>query len=177
MKSSSRQSRILQYKLSYVYEGVEHRLNMELDLQSFFGLHVHICTHWLRPRHPLPPPHSHAFGLIYEGAIGQPRQTTSLCDPLSQRKVQAYATACRPKSQQKYRNGAVCYNQQTDVGRGSRGVYLLGWERICSGGILSEPHQSDRASIYKIKVKNVNKKRMATARRLIFFGISQGIHC
>jgi hypothetical protein len=29
----------------------------------------------------------------------------------------------------------------------------------------------------KIKLKNDNKKRMATARRLIFFGISQGIHC
>jgi hypothetical protein len=29
----------------------------------------------------------------------------------------------------------------------------------------------------KIKLKNVNKKRMATARRLIFFGISQGIRC
>jgi hypothetical protein len=31
----------------------------------------------------------------------------------------------------------------------------------------------------KIKLKYVNKKRMATARtrRLIFFGISQGIHC
>jgi hypothetical protein len=29
----------------------------------------------------------------------------------------------------------------------------------------------------KIKLKNVNKKRMATARRLIFSGISQGIHC
>jgi hypothetical protein len=29
----------------------------------------------------------------------------------------------------------------------------------------------------KIKLKNVNKKRMATARRLIFFGISQGVHC
>jgi hypothetical protein len=29
----------------------------------------------------------------------------------------------------------------------------------------------------KIKLKNVIKKRMATARRLIFFGISQGIHC
>ncbi len=28
----------------------------------------------------------------------------------------------------------------------------------------------------KIKLKNVNKKRMATARRLIFSGISQGIH-
>jgi hypothetical protein len=27
-------------------------------------------------------PHPPAFGLIYEGAIGQPRQTTSLCDPL-----------------------------------------------------------------------------------------------
>jgi hypothetical protein len=29
---------------------------------------------------PQPPPP--AFGLIYEGAIGQPRYTTSLCDPL-----------------------------------------------------------------------------------------------
>jgi intraflagellar transport protein 122 len=29
----------------------------------------------------------------------------------------------------------------------------------------------------KIELKHVNKKRMATARRLIFFGISQGIHC
>ncbi len=52
---------------------------MQLDLQSLFGLHVHSCTHWLRPRNPPPPP---AFGLIYEGAIGQPRQTTSLYDPL-----------------------------------------------------------------------------------------------
>jgi hypothetical protein len=52
---------------------LNHRLNMELDLQSLFGLHVHSCTHWLRPRNPLPPP---AFGLIYEGAIGQPIQTT-----------------------------------------------------------------------------------------------------
>ncbi len=52
---------------------------MELDLQSLFGLHVHVhsCSHRLRPRNPPP-----AFGLIYEGAIGQPRQTTSLCDPL-----------------------------------------------------------------------------------------------
>ncbi len=31
-----------------------HRLNMELDLQSLFGLHVHSCTHRLRPR--IPPP-------------------------------------------------------------------------------------------------------------------------
>jgi hypothetical protein len=31
---------------------------------------VYSCAHWLRPRNsPLPP----AFGLIYEGAIGQPR--------------------------------------------------------------------------------------------------------
>ncbi len=29
----------------------------------------------------------------------------------------------------------------------------------------------------KIKVKSMYKKRMATARRLIFFGISQGVHC
>jgi hypothetical protein len=44
----------------------DHRLKMELDLQSSFGLHVHSCTHW----HPPPSP---AFGLIYEGAMGQPR--------------------------------------------------------------------------------------------------------
>jgi hypothetical protein len=29
---------------------MKHRLNMEVDLQSLFGLHVHSCTHWLRPR-------------------------------------------------------------------------------------------------------------------------------
>jgi hypothetical protein len=47
-----------------------HRLNMEVDLQSLFGLHVHSCTHWLRPLNPTRLP---AVGLIYEGAIGQPR--------------------------------------------------------------------------------------------------------
>jgi hypothetical protein len=27
------------------------------DLQNLFGLHMHSCTHWLRPRNsPLPPP-------------------------------------------------------------------------------------------------------------------------
>jgi hypothetical protein len=66
------------------------------DLQSLFGLHVHSCSHWVRPRNPPPPPRiwapvysctqwlrlrnpslplPPAFGLIYEGAIaiGQPR--------------------------------------------------------------------------------------------------------
>jgi hypothetical protein len=33
------------------------RLNIELDLQSLFGLHVHSCNHWLRPpQHPPPLP-------------------------------------------------------------------------------------------------------------------------
>ncbi len=35
--------------------GLSHRLNMELDLQSLFGLHVHSCTYWLRPRNHPPP--------------------------------------------------------------------------------------------------------------------------
>ncbi len=55
---------------------------MKLDLQSLFGLHMHSCTHWLRPCNP-PSSRPPAFGLIYEGAIGQPRQMTSLCDPLA----------------------------------------------------------------------------------------------
>jgi hypothetical protein len=47
-----------------------------------FGNHVHSCTHWLRPRKPPAP----ALGLLYEGAIGQPRWTTSLCDPCGGRR-------------------------------------------------------------------------------------------
>jgi hypothetical protein len=47
--------------------GRGHRLNMELDLQSLFGLHVPSCTYWPRPRNP-PPPH---LGSLYEGVIGQ----------------------------------------------------------------------------------------------------------
>ncbi len=45
---------------------------MELDLQSLFGLlPVYSCTHFGSDRAtpPLPP----TFGLIYDGAIGQPR--------------------------------------------------------------------------------------------------------
>ncbi len=41
-------------------DGTDHRLNMELDLQNLFGIHVHSCTHyhWLRPNKPqLPPAH------------------------------------------------------------------------------------------------------------------------
>jgi hypothetical protein len=36
--------------------GLYHRLNIDLDLQSLFGLHVYSCTHWLTPRTPYPPP-------------------------------------------------------------------------------------------------------------------------
>ncbi len=54
--------------------GGDHRLNMELDLQSLFGLPVHSCTHWLRPPQP-PYPHplylgSHTKALL----VSQERQ-------------------------------------------------------------------------------------------------------
>jgi len=55
-----------------VNKSTPYRLNMELDLQSLVWIHVHSCTHWLRPRN-LPPPSPLAFGLIYEGTSGQPR--------------------------------------------------------------------------------------------------------
>ncbi len=48
---------------------------MELDLQSLFEL-LCTATHWLRPRSSPPPP---AFGLIYEGAIGQPTEYIFHC--------------------------------------------------------------------------------------------------
>ena len=47
-----------------------HRLNMELDLQSLFGL---LCTAVLIGWDPATSPLPAAFGLIYEGAIGLPR--------------------------------------------------------------------------------------------------------
>ena len=37
-----------------LFKGRNHRLNMELDLQNLFGLHV-TCSLWLRPRNPLFP--------------------------------------------------------------------------------------------------------------------------
>jgi hypothetical protein len=39
------------------------------------------CTHWLR-LHPATPHFPPIVGLVYEGAIGQQRKTTSLCNPL-----------------------------------------------------------------------------------------------
>jgi hypothetical protein len=62
-------SSLLRHQIDFLMS-FHNRLNIELDLQSIFWLHVHSCTHWLRPRNP--PPHPPAFGLIYEGAIGQP---------------------------------------------------------------------------------------------------------
>ncbi len=54
---------------------------MELDLKSL-GYYEQLYS-MLRPRNsPSLPP----FGLIYEGAIGQPRQTTSHCNPLLEKK-------------------------------------------------------------------------------------------
>jgi hypothetical protein len=52
--------------------------NMELDLRSLFGLHVHSC---MRPRIPPAPLPLH-LGFLYKGAIGQQRWTTSQRDPL-----------------------------------------------------------------------------------------------
>jgi serine/threonine protein kinase len=55
----------------------KHRLkNGGVRTPKFISAPVYSCTHWLRARNSLPSP---AFGLIYEGAIGPPRETTSLC--------------------------------------------------------------------------------------------------
>jgi hypothetical protein len=54
-------------------EDKNHRLkwlNMEFDLQSLFGLHVHSCTHWLSPRNS--PSHPH-LGSYTRALFGQPR--------------------------------------------------------------------------------------------------------
>ncbi len=41
---------ILQLLMKYIFQVLPgNRLNMEVDLQSLFVLHVHSCTHKLRP--------------------------------------------------------------------------------------------------------------------------------
>jgi hypothetical protein len=45
------------------------RLNMELDLQSLFGLDVHSCTHWLRHRTPPPRIWAHIRGRYWSAKI------------------------------------------------------------------------------------------------------------
>ncbi len=61
-----------------MFERQSHRLNIELDLQSLFGLHVHSFTHWLRPRIPPPPPiWAHIRGRYWSAKI-----ETSLFKPL-----------------------------------------------------------------------------------------------
>jgi hypothetical protein len=66
---SARTGKLFSRHILSVSKGSEHRLNRELDLQSIFGLYVHCAELYSTPSPIIPP----AFGLIYEGAIGQPR--------------------------------------------------------------------------------------------------------
>ncbi len=50
-----------------------HRLNMEVDLQSLFGLRVTWCAQLYSLVETPQPPYLPALGLVYEGAIGQQR--------------------------------------------------------------------------------------------------------
>ncbi len=51
---------------------ISHRLNMEVDLQSLFGLHVTWCAQlYSLAETPQPPPYPPASRLVKEGAIGQ----------------------------------------------------------------------------------------------------------
>jgi hypothetical protein len=60
-----------------MFKGHEHKVKYGVRSPKFIWDTVYSFTHWMRPRNPPPP----SFGLIYEGAIGQPRQTTSLGHP------------------------------------------------------------------------------------------------
>jgi hypothetical protein len=69
------------------YSGMsyKHRLNMKVDLQSFWGSmsrDVHSCTHWVRPSNP-PSPRIGALirGRYWPAKIDESK-TTSLCNPM-----------------------------------------------------------------------------------------------
>ncbi len=61
---------------------LSHWLNMELDLHSLFGIHVHSCTHWMRPRNYPPPPH---LGSYTRALLVSQDRLHPLCDPLVSR--------------------------------------------------------------------------------------------
>ncbi len=70
--------------LNYRARLSRHRMNcllhqMELDLRSLFGLHVHSCSHCLRPRNSLPSPRfwAHKRGRYWSAKIDD-----TLCNPL-----------------------------------------------------------------------------------------------
>jgi hypothetical protein len=80
--------------INSTYIPTNHRLNIYgLDYQNLIGLHAHSCTQPMRAHTPpafcLFLSHSH-LSLIYEGAIGQPKKTTSPCDPPRETLPQTY---------------------------------------------------------------------------------------
>ncbi len=58
--------------------GIEVKVKYGVRSSKFIGASCAQVYSLAETPHPPPP----AFGLIYEGAISQPRQTTSLCGPL-----------------------------------------------------------------------------------------------
>jgi hypothetical protein len=66
----------------YIVHAFDHRLNMELDRQSLFGLHVHSCTHWLKPPTPLTP-HiwAHIRGFYWSAMIDDISMWSPAVDP------------------------------------------------------------------------------------------------
>jgi hypothetical protein len=70
-KGKKRKGSLVNYR-SFAITSPDHSLNMELDLQSLFGLLCTAVTHWVRPCNSTPPPSPHIWAHIY-GAICQPR--------------------------------------------------------------------------------------------------------
>ncbi len=60
----------MKYRIFFLRKDGKHRLNMELDLKSLFGLLCTVQLYSLAETPQLPP--FTAFRLIYEDAIGQP---------------------------------------------------------------------------------------------------------
>jgi hypothetical protein len=79
---SSRTSSLTLWNRCACAVGLSLRLNIELDIQTFFGLHVHRCTiHWLRSRDSPPPlPHSYTRTLL----VSQDRRHLFVAPCLSQ---------------------------------------------------------------------------------------------
>jgi hypothetical protein len=60
-----------------------HRLNMEVDLQSLFGLHVTWYAQLYSLAETLQAPQSSAFGLVYGGRYWSAKTDDILCNPLA----------------------------------------------------------------------------------------------
>jgi hypothetical protein len=90
------------------------------EIERLFGLHVHICTHWLRQRNL--PPSPLAFGLIYKG-----RYWSAKVDDISLWPPDLSSLSPQPTHFNSQQGSPLSRLSETDRGEAEEHKNFLGW--------------------------------------------------